>query len=138
MICRADRLPPDVLIADDDPISRDILQHSLEYLGIGLRVQAVSDGYEALRAFSTAAAWIECVILDACMPGPCPQEMLDQLQRINPSVPVLFCSALADTDPSLEFILKRRLTLLMKPFAQPDLCQALGLVLGTRSSGHGS
>lgn len=54
---------PLVLIADDDPLLRQILEHKLS--GSGYRVVAVEDGRAALEA---AAERPSVIVLDAMMP----------------------------------------------------------------------
>jgi DNA-binding response OmpR family regulator len=53
-----------ILIADDDPLLRAILEHKLE--GAGYAVKSVEDGRAALDAAAEAAPAV--VVLDAMMP----------------------------------------------------------------------
>lgn len=123
----------EVLVADDDPISCDILQVYLETLGC--RVQVATNGYQAIRALRGSAVGIDLVVLDGHMPGPAACELYDQVRAVNSSVPVLICSALSDWDSRLDFIVNCGLTLLMKPFTRSDLRQAVNIVLGERRVG---
>lgn len=118
---------PEVLIADDDPISRELLQLYLESVGCG--VLAVDSGSEALAAYGANAGRIGLVVLDACMPGPSPRHLYEVLHRLDPMVPVLFCSSFASDDPILRFISERGLRLVRKPFDRPALFQAVSEVL---------
>lgn len=120
---------PEVLIADDDAISRELLQFYLESVGCG--VLAVSSGSEALEAYEATPGRIGLVILDACMPGPSPRHLCQVFHRLNPTVPVLFCSSFASDDPMLRFISERGLRLLRKPFDRPALFRAVSEVLRT-------
>ena len=117
----------EVLIADDEAISREILQTYLESLGCS--VQAAASGSEALKAFQEGTEWIRLVILDVCMPGPEPHELYEQIRRIKPSVPILFCSGISWGEPELRFIDEQGLQLLPKPFNRAALLQAALRVL---------
>lgn len=117
----------EVLIADDDPICREILQLYLE--NFGCRVHPVCDGNEALALFRDAAGRIGLVILDGRMPGPPPLQLYRLLRHINPRVPVLFCSGLSPDDPEVRDINECGLQLLTKPFNRSDLREAILNVL---------
>ena len=124
---------PDVLIADDEPICRDVLEFYLENLGC--RVQAVCDGDEALAAYTHGADRIGLVVLDARMPGPSPLELYKRIRRISPRVPVLFCSGVSPLDPIIVAINACGLQLLPKPFNRSDLFQAILRVLKRAETG---
>lgn len=115
--------PPEVLIADDEPIARTVLEIYLESLG--WRVIAATDGNEALGIFREAAGGIGLVILDVRMPGPCPIELYEMLRQINPSVRILYCSGVSYEDPLSREIDAEGLQLLSKPFNRGDLHEAI-------------
>ena len=115
--------PAEVLIADDEPIARDILHFYLENLGC--RVHTAEDGDEALAIFRDGADWIGLVVLDALMPGPSPGRLYHLLRQINPTVPILFCSGISPSDPIIREINEQGLRLLSKPFNRGDLHQAI-------------
>ena len=112
-----------VLVADDDPIARDMLQIYLE--SIGCRVQAVNDGDAAYKVCEQRADELELVVLDARMPGPCPRALYDKLRVICPSVPILYCSGVSSEDPEMHFINEHGLSLLPKPFNLDQLLEAV-------------
>lgn len=132
MIDDAEPLSLDVLIAEDDAISRDILQAYLETLGC--RVHVAKDGNQAIRAAKDCADWIDIVVLDAHMPGPEPADLYEQVRAAAREVPILICSALSEWDSRLDFIVEHDLILLMKPFRRADLRQAIENVLGEHRS----
>lgn len=124
---------PEVLIADDESISREILQLYLE--NFACRVHTACDGNEALAVCRDAADRIGLIILDARMPGPPPTELYQLIRRISPSVPVLFCSGLSPNDPEIHAINECGLQLLPKPFNRSDLRQAILNVLKQPQAG---
>lgn len=124
---------PEVLIADDDPICREILQL---YLGnFACRVHAACDGNEALAVLRDAADRIGLIILDGRMPGPPPAQLYRLIRHISPCVPVLFCSGLLPDDPEIREINECGLQLLTKPFNRSDLRQAILNVLKCSDAG---
>lgn len=120
--------PAEVLIADDEPIARDVLHFYLESLGC--RVHAVSNGDDALRMLGEGVDWISLVILDACMPGPPAVELYEKLREISPSVPILFCSGVSPEDPVIRAINEYGYQLLPKPFNRSRLHEAIVRVTG--------
>ena len=119
--------PLEVLVADDDPIARDILQIYLE--SIGCRVQSVTNGDDAYRACGERADQLELVVLDARMPGPSPHDLYDKIKAICPSLPILYCSGVCPDDPEMHFINEHGLSLVPKPYNRTDLLQAMRRVL---------
>ena len=118
---------PEVLIADDEPICREILQLHLE--SFGCRVHVACDGHQALAIYKDRADGIGLVILDACMPGPPPVELYSRIRQISRHVPVLFCSGAWPGDPIVAAINQSGLELLTKPFNRSDLRQAIERVV---------
>ena len=90
-----------MLVADDDPDIRDLVDFKLSQAGY--TVQAVPDGLAAWEAFQEEAPAL--VILDVMMPG---LSGIDVLRKIRdsetPTTPVLLLSAKArDTDDDAGF-----------------------------------
>lgn len=132
MIAPRSTEPLNVLVADDDPIARDMLQIYLE--SIGCRVQAVNDGDAAYQVCEQRADELELVVLDARMPGPCPHALYDKLRALCPSLPILYCSGVSAEDPEMHFINEHGLSLLPKPFNRTDLLKAMRRVLTAAES----
>ena len=114
---------PEALIADDEPVCREILRLYLE--SFGCRVHVACGGHQALAAYQDRADGIGLVILDACMPGPSPIELYSRIRQISPHVPILFCSGVSPGDPIMAAINQSGLELLTKPFNRSDLRQAI-------------
>ena len=68
--------PPLVVVADDDTITRSII--NLKLKSRGYNVMTASDGNEALRMIETQAP--DLVVLDAMMPGINGFELLRQIK----------------------------------------------------------
>src|SRR5688500_20361964 len=67
---------PDVLVVDDDPDIRMLVQFALE--NVGITVRTAGDGAEALVAIDTKAP--DAVVLDVMMPGT---DGISVLQRVR-------------------------------------------------------
>lgn len=119
--------PVHVLIADDEPVARQVFSVYLE--SFGCRVTVTCDGHEALAAYGDGSNSIQLIILDALMPGPPPLQLFQQIRRINSRVPILFCSGVSPDDPLIHSINQAGLQLLRKPFGRPNLIQAVTNVL---------
>lgn len=87
----------EVLVVDDDELSRRLLTHALE--NEGYTVLSASGGLEALRMARSATSHVELVLLDVVMPEMDGIEVLEYLKS-EPDlarIPVVMISALDDT-----------------------------------------
>jgi CheY-like chemotaxis protein len=84
------RRRPGVLIVDDQPGVRAVLQVGLEQQGFCTWVAA--DGFLALRLYRQHRAVMDVVLLDVCMPGLDGPQTLAGLREVNPQVRCCFMS----------------------------------------------
>lgn len=90
-----------VLIVEDDPAQRRILEELVKRFGFDLlSVDSGAKGLDALRASSGAG--IELIILDLNMPGMDGLEFLERLQGIRGDLPVIVETA----QGSIETVIK--------------------------------
>jgi CheY-like chemotaxis protein len=80
----------DILIVDDEPMVRRILEMALQ--SSGLKVLASASGLEAVRAFRQHHGDVSLVLLDVMMPELDGPRTLQQLKLIDPAVRVVFMS----------------------------------------------
>ena len=80
---------PNILIVEDDPAVRDIVQIALEREGMS--VEAVGDGEAALKRFRSAGAF-DLVVLDIMLPGIDGISLCQELRKTS-DVPVLMLTA---------------------------------------------
>lgn len=110
---------PHVLIADDDPLLRALLEH--RFVAAGYRVSGVEDGLQALRAIGDDPP--ELLILDAMMPVMDGFETLRRI-RADPGlreVPVIMLTALRQEDAVMNALNLGAADYLSKPFIPDEL-----------------
>lgn len=104
-----------ILIAEDDPAVRNVIERILNKAGYSLVV--VKNGQEAVLAARKER--FDLVVLDVIMPGMSCQETLNQLRAQQPDVRVLLSSGYtADTNVA-ELVRQSQCELLAKPY-DPD------------------
>ena len=106
-----------ILIVDDD----DGLRESLELVlaGDGYRVSAAADGDAALTALSAEA--IDLVLCDLRMPGIDGFELIPQIARKHPGLPVILMSAYASDELAVEAMKRGAYDTLAKPFQPSEI-----------------
>jgi two-component system, OmpR family, alkaline phosphatase synthesis response regulator PhoP len=80
---------PNILIVEDDPAVRDIVQIALEREG--MRVEAVGDGEAALKYFRSVGSF-DLVLLDIMLPGIDGISLCQELRKSS-DVPVVMLTA---------------------------------------------
>ena len=110
-----------VLVVDDEDITLLATQDMLE--ASGFEVVAAHSGKQAIAVFAEHAARLEAVVLDMTMPQMSGTEVFLQLQKIDPSVPIIFSSGYSELD-ALEKV--RGLPIagfIQKPYGVAALCE---------------
>ncbi|MBI2825027.1 MAG: response regulator [Planctomycetia bacterium] len=103
-----------ILLAEDDPLVRQLAQRVLTQAGYSLLVAA--DGTEAIALLETHADDIALALLDAVMPNGTGREVHDRIKREKPEMPVVICTGYDPDAGQLEFLKKSGLRLIQKPF----------------------
>lgn len=113
---------PLILIAEDDPDIRDILEHSLSAGGTR-EIVTVDNGCAALAAVEARS--FDLVILDVLMPGLTGIQVLERMRRLPAArdVPVLVVTALEDRETVVHCLRAGADDRLTKPF-DPVLLRA--------------
>ena len=120
-----------ILLADDEPILREVGEETLERMGF--EVITARDGLEALEQYQIHRERLVCILLDVVMPRMDGAQVLKELVRLGNTVPVIVASGFprADLDASLndaslaEFI--------QKPFTGNVLRSMLSRILSPKS-----
>jgi CheY-like chemotaxis protein len=117
-----------VLLVDDDEAVRRLSARALREHGY--EVVEASDGQQALDVAKRARPRLRLVVTDLVMPHLRGQALAERLAAIDPEVPVLFVSALADVLGPQE--LGPRRAFLAKPFTPDGLLARVRDLLDTR------
>jgi two-component system cell cycle sensor histidine kinase/response regulator CckA len=108
-----------LLVAEDDDTVRRLTREVLTRAGY--RVVEARDGVEALQRFRDEAGLIDLLVLDVLMPGLNGAEVYREACRIQPRLPVLFCSGYSSDVLSSDYMVNLRTELLQKPFSRDQL-----------------
>lgn len=116
-----------VLFVDDEEAIADLGRRILEYLGYQATV--VTSALKALQVFEADPDWFDLVITDQTMPGLTGAEMVQQMLKIRPDLPVILCtgySAVINPEKARSMGIKR---FLMKPLDISETARAIRLAL---------
>ncbi len=104
-----------VLLVDDDARVRTVTELLLR--DIGFDVMASATGRDAVREFERRAAEVRLVVLDVTMPDLGGDQVLGELRRRRPDIPVLLCSGYSQDEMRDRFSPEDLAMFLQKPYA---------------------
>jgi|UniRef100_UPI0035C9C2BD two-component system nitrogen regulation response regulator NtrX len=124
-------MPLDILVVDDERDIRDLVAGVLEDEGYGARVAADSDS--ALEAISDRRPSL--VLLDVWLHGSRLDglELLDEIKRRDPSIPVLMISGHGNLDTAVAAIRRGAADFIEKPFEAERLLLMVARATETES-----
>jgi PAS domain S-box-containing protein len=114
-----------VLVVDDEPGIRSLVQRSLEHLGY--TVLLAEHGRQALDVLERSMDPISLVLLDVAMPIMDGVETAARLQQRWPDLPIIVLSGLTDHDAVRRLESVRIAGFVPKPFTPGQLAQSLAL-----------
>ncbi len=121
---------PLVLVVDDEPDIRELIQINLE--GAGYRVATAGSGEEALEAVGREAP--DAIFLDVMMPGVDGWKVLEQLKAGSEhdlsKIPVFMVTGMSEFEHRLRGGIEGALRYITKPFEPTELLRAVEDVLG--------
>ncbi|MEZ5937973.1 MAG: sigma-54 dependent transcriptional regulator [Hyphomonadaceae bacterium] len=106
-----------VLVVDDDPTQRRLLQAAAEKQGFRARV--VDSGDKALEEASDPRNGVDVVMLDLVMPGLSGMETLERLMERRPDLPVIVLTASGGIDTVVQAMRAGAIDFFVKP-ASPE------------------
>jgi CheY-like chemotaxis protein len=112
-----------VLVAEDEPMVRDLVQRILGRAGYEVLVAA--DGLAALKLAERHAAVIELLVTDVVMPNLGGRDLARRILATHPRLPVLFLSGYAHDSDDLLAVPAPAKDFLQKPFANARLLEAV-------------
>ena len=112
---------PNVLVIDDDAAFRDSVARLLRT--VGLHAQEFSSVPEFLKADPPEGP--TCLVLDVRMPGRSGLELQRDLAAANRPLPIIFITAHADVQMTVQAMKGGAIEFLTKPFRDQDLLDAV-------------
>jgi DNA-binding NtrC family response regulator len=100
-----------LLVVDDDPSTVNALEMLLQQAGY--EVRTAEDGVEALQRFADSAA--DVVVTDVNMPKMTGIELLKELRKQDPTLPVIVCTASGDVATAIDAMRAGAESYLAKP-----------------------
>ena len=119
-----------ILIIDDDPDMRSLLEQTLRALGH--EIEMAGDGKEGLRNYDARPA--DVVITDLYMPNKGGLETIIELRRRCPDIPIIALSGTGAADKMLSIAQKfGAFASLHKPFTPEELEVAVSKAIDQKS-----
>ena len=119
-----------VMVVDDEVIVRQMARTALERQGY--EVVLAAGGREAIELFQQNPADFSLVVLDLTMPGMSGAQVLPELLRTRPDVPVLITSGHNESQARQIFAGQKLAGFLQKPFSSHALVSRISATLETR------
>ncbi|MBX2991678.1 MAG: response regulator [Bacteroidetes bacterium] len=116
-----------VLVAEDEPVIREITKDSLERHGY--KTVIATDGIEALSLYLQHKDEIKLVVLDMIMPYMDGPATIRALEKMNPNVKVLAVSGSTEKFKLAEAAARKPLRFLPKPYTTDKLLSVMDEVL---------
>jgi two-component system response regulator AtoC len=106
-----------ILLVDDEPKMRDVLAVALTDLGY--RVLQAASGREALDIVNRDE--VDLVLTDLRMPGLTGRELLQEIKRARPTLPVILMTAYSTVKDAVQVIKEGAFDYVAKPFEMDEL-----------------
>jgi two-component system cell cycle sensor histidine kinase/response regulator CckA len=118
---------PTVLVVDDEPTLRKLMQLVLEREGF--RVLTAQNGYDAMDVSESHRGVIDMLVSDVMMPGMDGPTLAGELRETDPNLPVLFVTGSCECVP----VHKDELfPIIEKPFSPRNLVLTIRKLLDQR------
>ncbi len=121
-----------ILVAEDDPTLRELLQIVLE--SYGYKVVPAVDGQDAVAKYAENKDNIDLVILDMIMPKTSGMEAYRIIKGMKPEIKALFLSGYTADRIRKEGLIPENAGLAAKPISQHDLLMTVRNMLNNKSA----
>ncbi|MDA8087392.1 MAG: response regulator [Nitrospiraceae bacterium] len=118
-----------ILIVDDDPVVREVLEQIIT--GLGHNPDVARDGLEGLR--KTSENEYEIIFTDLKMPGLGGMDFLKEVKRGNPSVSVVVITGFPTVEAAVSAMKEGADDFITKPFNIDSIQSIIGRLAGSRS-----
>ena len=119
-----------ILCVEDDQETLDV--YSALFSDIFKNVYTAVDGKDGLKKFKKEP--IDIILADHSMPVYTGLEMIRDIRKIDPGIPVILVTALENVDVLKEAIELHVTSFMSKPFTQKTLLNVLSIMLTKRAS----
>jgi DNA-binding NtrC family response regulator len=116
-----------LLIAEDDPDLRDLLQDDLE--DAGYETVLATDGRVALAHIEREREFFDLLITDVNMPGLTGTELLAAMREQRAEAPVIVITAFGSVEQAVELVKAGAYQYLTKPFETVELLRVVAKAL---------
>lgn len=116
-----------ILIVEDDPDLRDLLQDDLE--DAGYNVSVAIDGRAALAHLERNQEVLDLIITDVRMPGVGGDQILSAMREKRPESPVIVITAFGSVEQAVEMVKAGAFQYLTKPFDSEELLKTVETAL---------
>ncbi|MEW5961577.1 MAG: response regulator transcription factor [Chloroflexota bacterium] len=113
--------PPRILIVDDEPNVRRVLEGMLRFKGYN--PDNVGSGEEALHKLATAVPPYDLLILDLWIGTESGLQVLEAARKQDPDIVVIILTAYSSVDSAVESLRLGAFDYLLKPTTTESLCQ---------------
>ena len=120
------RQPVSILVVDDDPEMRALVQDVL--CAEGYKIVEAKDGADAVLALRARA--FDVILMDKNMPGPSGLDLLPGLRRVAPGTQIIMMTAFGDVPSYMEAVEKGAVEFLFKPFPMGEIKAAIAKAVG--------
>ncbi len=83
-----------ILIVDDEHVIAEMIR--LFFQKLGYEIKTAPGGAEAFEIFSEAPQYFDLIITDQVMPGMTGLELIQEIKKIRPDIPVILCTGYSD------------------------------------------
>ena len=112
----------EILLIDDNPSQLTIRELVLREAGFPVSIATNVEGALALLRSPALANRLGVIVTDHVMPGASGADFVRELRRINPHVPVIVVTGMAEVEQEYENL---NVSFLQKPCPPPELIQAV-------------
>ena len=116
-----------ILLVDDEAVLRKLATEMLQDLGY--KVITCSNGYDAIKYYSTDWKNIDLVILDMIMPKINGNDTYKALKAINPNIKAILSSGYSMNEEAFEVMRQGVMDFIEKPYRQNQLANKIHKVL---------
>jgi PAS domain S-box-containing protein len=119
-----------ILFVDDEEAIVELTEQILERLGY--KVTAMTSSMNALEAFRNDPATFDLVITDQTMPDLTGVELIKELVKIRPEIPIILCTGFSETVDDEKAMEMGIQSFAFKPLSMHDLAGTIRKVLGRK------